>query len=62
MNKSEAYLNGWHAHKAGLVSGDNPYDEAKQFYSDNQWVSGWCARFDAIKHGYSLSLDLETGF
>ncbi len=61
-DKSEAYLNGWHAHKNGEVSGLNPYLEGIQEYSNNQWISGWCARFEAIKHEKSLELDLETGF
>ncbi len=62
MNKSEAYLNGWHSHEKGLVSSDNPYSEEKQSYSHMQWISGWCGRFEAIKHSKDLSLDLETGF
>lgn len=59
---TEAYLNGWHCHEKGLVSGNNPYNESFQFYSYNQWLSGWCGRFEAIKRGKDLSLDIETGF
>jgi len=62
--KSEAYLNGWHAHKDGIenTANDNPYLEATQQYSNNQWLSGWCGRFEAIKHDKSLELDMKTGF
>lgn len=62
MKHSEAYLNGWHAHGNGIETEANPYNENYQQYSHNQWLSGWCSRFDAIKHGKDLSLDDETGF
>lgn len=59
MNKSEAYLNGWLAHKNGVenTADDNPYLETLQHYSNNQWLSGWCDRFSAVKHGLDMSLD-----
>lgn len=45
-----AFRDGWHAHKLGVDIDDNPYDEQKQAYSNHEWMSGWCARFGAVKH------------
>lgn len=59
---SEAYLNGWHAHKKYELQSLNPYNEALQFYSHNQWLSGWCARFSAVKHSQDLEHDENMGF
>ena len=49
-----AYRDGWHASKNGVDIEDNPYDEHRQTYSNRLWMSGWCGRFGAIKHGYDL--------
>lgn len=57
----EAFLNGWQAHRIGVGSDCNPYHEKTQGWSHNQWIMGWCARFDAIKHGGSRALDQEDG-
>lgn len=56
---SDAYRNGWRAHFNGIVSGENPYNEYTQTCSHSRWLSGWCDRFDAIKHDKDLSLDDE---
>lgn len=57
---SEAYRNGWLAHKNhNGVEDKNPYDSATQRYSTAQWIEGWCARFAAVKHDLDLSLDSE---
>lgn len=53
----EGYLNGWHAHRVGLTVHENPYNENTMHISYMNWVTGWCARFSAIKHGLSLELD-----
>ncbi len=55
--KSEAYLNGWHAHRLGNRIGVNPYHITTQYLSNARWISGWCARFSACKHDQSLGLD-----
>lgn len=49
---SEAFRNGWHAHRLGADNDDevNPYDATSQAYSHSQWLSGWCRRFGARKH------------
>lgn len=57
MKYSEAYLNGWFAHKKNTPNFTNPYLEHQQYYSHMQWLSGWCDRFSAVKHGQDLSLD-----
>jgi hypothetical protein len=57
IEKTTEYMDGWAAHKNDCVSGENPYDERKQSYSFGRWLSGWCGRFDAVKHGKSLELD-----
>jgi hypothetical protein len=59
LDHSEAYLNGWLAHKNNEEQDFNPYREGAQQYSYNQWLSGWCDRFRAVKHGYDLTLDEE---
>lgn len=51
------YMDGWCAHKEGCISGSNPYDDLTQAFSCRRWLSGWCARFEAIKHGSPLDLD-----
>lgn len=55
--KPESYINGWFAHKGERSQEENPYKEKVQEYSHNQWISGWCDRFSAVKHGLDLSLD-----
>ncbi len=57
--KPEPYINGWFSHKNDIANNDdeNPYFEKSQKYSHMQWLSGWCARFSAVKHGLDLSLD-----
>lgn len=51
-HKTEAFRNGWLAHEAADVPVDaNPYDKKTQEFSNIQWESGWCARFNALKHG-----------
>jgi hypothetical protein len=60
--KTEAFLNGWHAHRVSVASSDdNPYDDTRQSYSFNQWVEGWCARHDAVKHDLPLEHDERVG-
>jgi ribosome modulation factor len=56
---SNAWLDGWHAHRQGVSTDDNPYDELITARSYHQWVAGWCARFSAIKRGQDTSLDEE---
>lgn len=55
----DAYVDGWHAHRLDLSVDDNPYHVRLQFTSHNRWVSGWCKRFEAVKHGQPLELDDE---
>lgn len=57
LDKSTEYMDGWHAHKDGCVSGENPYNERLQPFSYRRWLAGWCGRFDAVKHRNSLELD-----
>lgn len=52
MNKSEAFLNGWLAHRNDYV-GSSPYHETLQEYSHKQWHSGWRARQDFVETGSS---------
>ncbi len=59
VDKPSEYMDGWHANKNGHVSGDNPYNEDLQPFSYRRWLSGYCGRFDAVKHGHSLELDNE---
>lgn len=55
---SEAYLNGWMAHKNGVkYSNRNPYNEKTQAISYDEWHSGWCDRFNSIKHDRELKYD-----
>lgn len=56
-DKRESYLNGWLAHKGDCPQDLNPYNEIQQPYSYANWLSGWCDRFSAVKHGLDLSLD-----
>ena len=51
------YMDGWHAHKDGCVSAENPYNERTQNFSYGRWLSGWCGRFEAVKYERSLELD-----
>lgn len=55
--KSEAYMNGWFSHLNDFSETANPYQEHIQRFSYVQWISGWCDRFSAVKHGHDLSLD-----
>jgi hypothetical protein len=57
MEKSDTYLDGWLAHREGVESDANPYDEKTQARSHAQWRSGWCDRFGACKHDGSLTHD-----
>jgi hypothetical protein len=57
MDKTEAFLDGWLAHKADVDGDDNPFDEKRQPRSHHQWTSGWCARFSACKHDHDLTYD-----
>lgn len=61
MERTSAYMDGWHSHKGGQEQ-SNPYSEAYQPYSYRQWLAGWCDRFSAIKHELDLSLDENMGF
>lgn len=54
---TSAFRDGWFAHKGGFATGENPYNETLQWSSHHEWLSGWCARFEAIKHGKDTSLD-----
>lgn len=56
-DKPEAYLNGWLAHKNNGKMESNPYHEWLQAFSHTQWVSGFSARFSAVKYGHDLDLD-----
>jgi hypothetical protein len=57
--KSDAYIDGWLAHKFGENNSDenNPYDQHKQAMSHQQWLSGWCDRFGRCKHDGELTYD-----
>jgi len=55
--KSTEYMDGWAAHQNRRVSGENPYNEWTQARSYTRWLSGWCGRFEAVKHGKPLDLD-----
>ena len=57
MAMTAEYVNGWHAHKNGCVSGENPYNERTQNFSYGRWLSGWCDRVAAVKCGRSFELD-----
>ena len=60
---AEAYMNGWFAHKNKTAAeGENPYPENTMPFSRAQWLSGWCDRFSAVKHGGSLELDDVHGY
>lgn len=50
MTISDAWLNGWHAHKDKIKTSENPYNERTQQASYSQWESGWCQRFSRHKH------------
>lgn len=51
------FMDGWVAHLNGFVLDANPYHEKLQAFSFRRWLSGWCSRHDAIKHGKPLDLD-----
>lgn len=57
MHVSEAYLDGWLAHRGDVDVDANPYDVRLQPRSHAQWLSGWSARFAAVKHGLDLPHD-----
>ena len=57
MKKHQAYLDGWLAHQPERGQDLQPYNEALQAFSATQWLSGWCDRFSAIKHGLELTHD-----
>ena len=48
---SEAYIDGWLAHKNDVEVDANPYDEKSAEASNFRWTNGWCSRFRCIKHG-----------
>lgn len=56
-DNSTAYIDGWLAHKNGCDINVNPYNEVSQEKSHSDWVCGWCARFNAIKHELDMTLD-----
>jgi allantoicase len=56
-SSTSAYRDGWFAHKNDCRTESNPYSETLQFSSHSEWLSGWCARFAAVKHGKDMSLD-----
>ena len=63
IDYTEAYMNGWHAHKRDKKSNFNPYNEDLCFYSNNQWNAGYCARRDAVKYGrVTLDMDENQGW
>lgn len=54
---SAQFQDGWFAHKASVPVDDNPFSERSQPKSYDLWQSGWCERFNAVKHDGDLSLD-----
>ena len=57
MSKNNSFIDGWMAHENGVTLEENPYDERLSSRSNEEWSSGWVARFSAIKH--DLSMDVE---
>ncbi len=57
VDRHTAWRDGWHAHKNNVEQDANPYDEKAQQRSNWLWLSGWCARFQALKRGYDRSED-----
>lgn len=57
MEYSESFINGWFTHKNKKKTEQNPYNEDTQVKSHTEWMLGWSARFNAIKHQGSLALD-----
>jgi len=56
--RSAPFLDGWHSHRLhGSPMPENPYSEDKQPFSHHQYIAGWCARLDAIKHDLPLTFD-----
>lgn len=56
--RTDAWLDGWHAHRLGIsVDDGNPFGEKATYRSHLQWISGWCSRFAAVKHGDPLIYD-----
>lgn len=47
---SPPFRDGWWAHKEGVDIDKNPYKRRRQSWSHGQWQSGWCRRFEAVKH------------
>lgn len=62
---TDAYLDGWLTHKSGVVhptlggTPDNPFNPDTQPYSNQQWMSGYCDRYAAVKHDGDLSHDFN---
>lgn len=50
-DKSDAWLDGWLAHRDHLGSNANPYDPVYAARSHAQWSAGWGDRFNRAKHG-----------
>lgn len=61
-DQTPAYRDGWLAHKKGVDQGRNPFDEDTQEVSHGLWLSGWCARFNELKHGDDPALVEQTDF
>ena len=53
------YIDGWLAHKDGLASDENPFDENKQKSSNYRWHRGWVDREMEIKYDGNLALDKD---
>lgn len=60
---TNAYLDGWFTHKSEMehprLGGmpDNPFNPQTQPRSNQQWTSGWCDRYAAVKRGGFLEHD-----
>jgi hypothetical protein len=48
------------AQRNGQSVDDNPYNEVTQEFSYHHWMSGWCVRRGAEKHGEDLRFDQEV--
>jgi hypothetical protein len=57
--ESDAFKNGWFAHKNNISEETNPHDEKLEEYSYYQFTSGWCARHQWLKHGQSKKPDID---
>lgn len=69
-NKSEAYINGWLAHRRDSqepeirgnrpqIASKNPYCENRQFKSRIDWDTGYFDRQRAVFNGEDLLFDKE---